>query len=92
MNFIHSREFLNEGDTVVLDCDTQCNFMLTDDTNFSSYKRCGRFQYYGGFFKKFPARIAVPHAGHWNITLDLAGGRANIRYGFRILRAAPLPC
>jgi hypothetical protein len=87
MDFIHSREHLDEGDIVQLDCDTQCNFMLTDDSNFARYKRHGNFDYYGGKFEYFPARIVVPHTGYWNITIDLGGGRANIRYNLSFLRA-----
>ncbi len=86
MNFIHSREHLNRGDIVELDCDTQCNFMLTDDSNFSSYKRGGRFTYYGGHFKMFPAQIAAPESGFWNITIDLGGASADIRYAIRVIR------
>jgi hypothetical protein len=86
MNFIHSREYLNEGDVVVLDCDTQCNFMITTDSNFSSYKRRDAFTYYGGHFERFPAQIVVPHSDNWNVTIDLAGGRANIRYNLSYLK------
>jgi hypothetical protein len=86
MNFIHAREYLNQGDVVQLDCDTQCNFMITTDSNFSSYRRRGRFQYYGGHFKRFPARISVPHSDNWNVTVDLAGGSANIRYSISYLK------
>lgn len=86
MNFIHSREYLNGGDMVELDCDTQCNFMLTTDANFSAYRRGGRFQYYGGHYERFPARISVSHSDNWNITIDLAGGSANIRYNISIIR------
>lgn len=86
MNFIHSRECLNEGDVVVLNCDTQCNFMLTNDVNFSAYRRGGQFRYYGGHFKRFPARIVVPETGNWNITIDLGGGQAQIRYSLNVIR------
>ena len=87
MSFIHSREYLNAGDTVRLDCDTQCNFMLTTDSDFSSYRRGAQFRYYGGHFTHFPAFITAPHSGNWNMTIDLAGGRANIRYNLNITRA-----
>lgn len=88
MDFIHAREYLNSGDVVVVNSDTQCNVMLTDDLNFSTYKRGGRFTYYGGFFERFPVRIAAPHAGNWNITIDVGEGyRANIRYNIGIDRA-----
>jgi hypothetical protein len=86
MNFIHSREYLSQGDAAELNCDTQCNFMLTDDSNFSSYKTGERFTYYGGHYKMFPARIAAPHTGYWNITIDLAGGVGNIRYDLRVIK------
>ena len=88
MNFIHSREYLDRGDVVVLSCDTQCNFMITTDSDFGSY-RCGRtFRYYGGRFTRFPGRIVVPHTDNWNITIDLGGAAANIRYNLQILRVA----
>lgn len=87
MNFIHSRDYFNQGDVVLLDCDTQCNFMLTDDSNFESYKRCQSFRHYGGFFEYFPAKIVVPHSGYWNVIIDLGGGNANIRYGLKVLKS-----
>jgi hypothetical protein len=88
MTFIHSRDYFDDGDVVVLDCDTQCNFMLTDDSNFANYKQGrGGFTYYGGHFEYFPARITVPNSGNWNITIDLGGGSANIQYGLRVIKA-----
>ena len=87
MDFIHSREFLKQGDTVVLDCDTQCNFMLTDDANFANYKRGGAFRYLGGHYKYFPASVTAPSPGYWNITIDLGGGASNIHYGLRVIKA-----
>jgi hypothetical protein len=86
MEFIHSQDYYNGGDIVILNCDTQCNFMLMDDSNFCSYRRGQGFQYYGGFFKYFPARIRVPNSGHWNVAIDLGGGSANIRYGLKVLK------
>lgn len=86
MDFIHAQEHLNDGDVVRLDCDTQCNFRLMTDSNFSSYRRGGRHEYYGVFFTHFPATITVPHSGHWNIVIDLGGGRANIRYNLSYLK------
>ena len=86
MNFIHSRDYLNEGDVVVLNCDTQCNFMLTDDGNFSSYQRGERRTYYAW-------HILNPSRAHPSTTfrvlecqVDLGGGGANIRYSLNIIR------
>lgn len=86
MNFIHAREWLEAGDIVIVDCSHQCNVRLTDDVNFQSLRRGGQHRYYGGFFKRFPARIQVPHDGNWNITIDLGGGRATIRHNIQYLR------
>ena len=40
----------------------------------------------GGHYEYFPAQIVVPHSDNWNITIDLGGGRANIRYNLSVLR------
>ena len=87
MNFIHSQEYFNGGDIVRLDCDTQCNFMITTDSDFSSYCHRGAFRYYGGYFEYFPAHITVPHSGYWNITVDLGPGSASIRYNLSKIAA-----
>jgi hypothetical protein len=86
-NFIHWRENLAAGDVVEVDCSHRCNVRLTTDAEFAKYKRGGAHQYYGGHFERLPARIAVPHSGVWNVTLDLGGGSANIRYGMRVIPA-----
>jgi hypothetical protein len=78
-DFIHSREFLNQGDIVVIDCDTQCNCMILTDSEFNNYKSRRRYQYHGGHYKMFPVRIAVPISGNWNVVVDLGGGRASIK-------------
>ncbi|WP_336937091.1 DUF1883 domain-containing protein [Acinetobacter modestus] len=86
-DFIHAREYLHTGDVVQLECDTQCNFMIMDDSNFARYKRRDSFNYFGGHFTHFPAQIAAPHTGNWNVVIDLGGGRANIRYNLSVIRA-----
>ncbi len=84
--FLHQRVHLNRGDVAVLNCDTQCNFMLLDDYNFSKYRRGDRFQYYGQFWQRFPAKIPAPHSDHWNIVVDLGGGSATIRHSLSFIR------
>ena len=69
-----------KGAIVQLDCDTQCNFMLLRDADYAAYQQVRRFQYYGGTFKRFPARITVPETGDWNIIIDLAGAKEEIQY------------
>jgi hypothetical protein len=85
MDFIHAREWLDSNQHVRVMCDTQCNVLLMDDMNFAAYKRGAAHRYYGGFFKRFPAALVPPHAGPWNVTLDLAGGSANIRYSITVV-------
>jgi hypothetical protein len=86
MQFIHSREYLHEGDIVVVHCSHQCNVRVMDDSNFRSFQSGGQHKYYGGFYRQLPARIAVPHDGEWNVTLDLGGGNANFRYSIDYLK------
>jgi hypothetical protein len=85
-DFLHQREHLERGDVAVLMCDTQCNFMLLDDANFSAYRSGSRFDYYGGHFRRFPARIVVPRSDYWNVVIDLGGGGANIRYSLSFIK------
>ena len=87
-NFIHGREYLEEGDVVIVNCDYQCNVLVMDDSNFSSYRSGRGFSHYGGFYQRLPARIRVPHSGHWNTVIDLGGGSANIRYNIGYLKGA----
>lgn len=86
MQFLHKREYLQEGDVVEVDCSHQCNVLLTTDTHFSNYKNGRRYEYYGGFYERLPARIAVPHTGNWNITIDIGGGSARLTHSIRIHR------
>jgi hypothetical protein len=85
MKFIHSRRYLNKDEIVQLDCDTQCNFMITTDAEFGFYERGQRFTYHGGTFKTFPARIRVPESGYWNITIDMAGAPCAPQYTITIV-------
>lgn len=80
MQHIHAREHLEGGSTVRVDCDHQCNVLLMDDPNYARYRRSGEYRYFGGFFRRLPALVAVPHDGFWNVVLDLGGGSANLRY------------
>ncbi len=87
MNFLHQKGYYSAGDIIVLQCNTQCNFMIMSDSNFSSYRERRDFNHYGGHFKSFPAKIKVPSSGSWNVVIDLGGGAANIRYGLSVIKA-----
>ena len=86
MQFIHAREYLNDGDLVEVNCDTQCNIMLTTDAEFERFKKGDGCTYHGGFYREFPALIKPKHSGYWNITLDVGVGyTATIRYTIKVV-------
>jgi len=87
-DFIHGREYLQEGDVVVVDCSHRCNVRLTDDYNFGLFRSGRSHRYFGGAFEYFPCEIVVPHTGSWNVTIDLGGGKANIQYSINYLKRA----
>ncbi len=41
MQFLHQREYLHQGDVVVVNCSHRCNIRLMSDSDFSSYRRGG---------------------------------------------------
>jgi Domain of unknown function (DUF1883) len=88
MRFVHAREYLNAGDVVVVQCSHQCNVRIMSDADFQSFKNSGAHNYHGSHFKRLPARIAVPHAGYWNITVDLGGSPSAFKYGISYLKSA----
>jgi hypothetical protein len=85
MEFSHSREYLDGHQHVRVDCDTQCNVLLTDDINYDNFRSGRSYRYCGGFFKQFPATLVPPHPGYWNITLDLGDASATVRYSLEIV-------
>jgi len=80
---MHSREHLNAGDAVIIDCTHQCNVMVMDDANYHRYRRGDRVQFYGGGYRRLPAVIGVPSSGYWNVVLEAPAGA---RYGMRLRR------
>ncbi|MBA3272943.1 MAG: DUF1883 domain-containing protein [Chthoniobacterales bacterium] len=80
-----SRRYLNQGEIVQLDCDTQCNFMLLTDADFAAYQIVKPFRYHGGTFKRFPAQITVPDGDYWNIVIDLNGATKEVQYNITIV-------
>lgn len=83
---LHSRLFLRQGDLVEVNCDTQANVLLLDDTEYANYKKGRSYRYYGGFFTSFPARLAPPNSGHWNVVLNLGGASGTVRHAIRVIK------
>ena len=87
MKFFHTREHLNQGDIVEVNCSHQCNIILTTDSNFANCRSGRKFQYHGGHYETLPARIVVSSNGWWKITLDLGGSSATIKHSIRTIQA-----
>jgi len=87
MNFLHSELNLSSGDIVVVDLDKQANVRLLDNANFSKYKRGESHSYFGGHATKSPIRIVVPHAGIWNVVVDLGGYSGTVKASIRTEKA-----
>jgi hypothetical protein len=90
-NFIHAHQNLSKGDVVVVQCSHQCNIFLLDDANFNSYRLRQKCTYFGGFYRAFPAKLAVPANGHWNVVIDLAGREVQISHSISYLKQPTRP-
>lgn len=86
MQFIHSRELLNQHDIVVVDCSHPGNVLLTDDTNFSKLKNRLRFSYLGGHVTHFPTEVIIPKTGYWNLSIDFADKNVDVKYSITIIK------
>jgi hypothetical protein len=80
----HAREHLNRGDGFVVNCTHQSNVLVMDDVNLSLYRSGQQARYFGGFYRRFPARISVPSSGYWNVWLEAPPGA---RYGMQTYRS-----
>jgi len=70
------------------------NVRLMDSSNYHNYKAGRKHRYYGGLMKRSPARIAIPHSGHWYVTVDMQGLRGITRSSVRVIPSealSPLP-
>lgn len=83
MSHIRGREYLNGGDAFVVNCTHQSNVLVMDDVNYRAYQSGRSAKYYGGFYRRLPAHISVPHSGAWNVVLEVPPGA---RYGIQTIR------
>lgn len=86
MQFLHKNlGYLNGGEVVEIDLDTAANVKLMNSGDFSDYRNNRRHSYYGGYVTRSPFRVAVPGAGHWHVTIDLAGRGGSIRSSVSVI-------
>jgi Domain of unknown function (DUF1883)/TIR domain len=64
------------------------NIRLMDSSNFSAYRGGRRHRYFGGLATRSPVRLAIPHSGHWHVTVDMAGLRGRVRSSAQVLPGA----
>lgn len=64
------------------------NVRLMDSSNFSNYRSGRSHRYHGGLVKRSPWRVQIPCAGHWHLTVDMAGLRGTVRSSIRQLPGA----
>jgi hypothetical protein len=70
------------------------NVRLLDGSNFQKYKSGRKHRYYGGLIRRSPTRLAIPHSGHWHVTVDLQGLRGTTRSSIHVIpkeALSPLP-
>ncbi len=80
---IHAREHFGSGGAFVVNCSHQSNVLVMDDDNLRRYRQGDSAHYYGGFYRRFPARVPVPRSGNWNVLLECPPGA---RYGIQTLK------
>lgn len=92
MKFIkHDLGNLKKGQIVVVTLKgNAANVRLMDSFNFNAYKNGRRHCYFGGLATKSPVRLAVPHSGHWYVTVDMMGLKGSVRSSVRV-EPEPLP-
>ena len=79
--------YLQRDDVVEVELSgTEANVQLLDSANLQRYKNGGQFTYHGGHYKQSPARVTVPHAGTWYVTVDLGGYGGQVSSSVRIIK------
>ena len=96
MDFIHSDLGYQERGSVVevTLSGSAANVRLLDNSNFQNYRNGRHHNFSGGLVRRSPARIPIPHSGHWHVAVDMQGLRGQTRASIRVIPASvltPLP-
>ena len=65
-----------------------------DSSNLQNYRSGRQHRYWGGLITRSPARLTIPRAGTWYVTVDLQGLRGQARSSIRVIpreSVMPLP-
>lgn len=66
------------------------NVRLLDSSNYTAFKNGRNARGAGGYVKKSPVHLTVPHSGHWYVTVDYGGLQGRGRASVQVL-PGPLP-
>lgn len=67
------------------------NVRLMDSSNFQNFRNGRKHRHYGGYAKRSPVTLQIPHSGHWYVTVDLGGYGGRITSSVEILPGALRP-
>jgi hypothetical protein len=85
MQFLKYEFRAHAGDVIEINLDHAANVLLLDSNNFSNYRSGRRYRYSGGFARRSPVRLQVPHEGHWYVVVDLGGLAGRVRANARLV-------
>jgi hypothetical protein len=85
VNFLHSEVTIDEGEAVLVQLSgTEANVLVMSDSDFRNYRSGGRYNYFGGHFKRSPA-VVRPPGGRWNVVVDLGGYAGKVEASVRVI-------
>jgi len=79
------------GEIIEVTLSSGANVRLMDYSNLQSFKNGRRYQYVGGLITRSPYRVQIPRAGHWHLTVDVAGLKNGTKSSIRTLPGALPP-
>ena len=87
MNYlVYDLGFLEKGRIIEVSLSAQANVKLMSALDYSYYKKGLSHNYYGGWVKVSPFRIAVPERfQHWYVTVDLGGYEGSVSASVTVL-------
>jgi hypothetical protein len=87
MNFLDLDLGWNESGSIVLVTleGVESDVMLVSSSDVSRFKSGQRISYWGGHYKRSPARLRVPSSGHWHV-LVVPGPGGRVRAAARVLQ------
>lgn len=80
--------FLNTETIVTVTLSNAANVHLMDYWNYQCYSRGDDFDAYGGYVTSGSISFPVKISGKWFLTVDLGGAEGNVRFSYKVEKAA----